>query len=171
MVFVTVHLRQHDVHEHEIDASASLCNFPIASLPVSAERLPPFCSVPACLSWRRCCAHRRPRSAPSCRRRMASGSCKRCNISRLSSGNARTSRDGARARSDRRGVPGLRTSLTIVVCAMRLSLSSSSCERSFGGVNDDRQMRVLAADLVDQLEARHVRQHQVEHHAIELFLT
>ena len=34
-------------------------------------------------------------------------------------------------------------------------------------VNDDRQVLIFPADLVDQLEAGHVGQHQIEDHAIE----
>ena len=122
-------------------------------------------------SARRCCACRRRRSAPSCRRARAS-----------TRGDARTSmRAAPRAgwppiavQEQRRLVEQpLRRAAMLQDHGLREPLPADRAPPSqltSLRVDDDRQMLAalrLADDPFDQLEAAHVRQIEIEHHAVE----
>ena len=143
----------------------------MASLPVLRVQHLHLVALQHGWSGRRCCARRRPRSAPSCPASSGVGLVELLQHLPLlrPAGCAATRCRNSAVSSSRRS--GERTSLTMIVsasrCSSRLLLRARGpcrCRPRSGSV---AQLRLLL-DLLDQLEAGHVGQAQVEHHAVEV---
>ena len=137
---VAVHLRHHDVHQHDVDVRACLRAARSPSLPVLGGRAPASRAARARWSSRRCCGCRRRRSAPCLPGEHASRSWS-CSSDRAAS--ARAARDSARWRNSAvssSSRSGERTSLTMIVCASCVERRASSVGVEVARrVDDDRQ--------------------------------
>ena len=155
---VAVHLRHHDVHQHEVDVGVLLAAASRPSRPFSAKTT----SIPwarARSSARTCCARRRRRSAPSCRRTPR----RRCAAARASSASRPGSLASTRCRNSAvssSSRSGERTSLTMIVSAKLLEPRLLAAGQLLAGVDDDRQVAeaLRRLDLLEQLEAAAVRE-------------
>ena len=118
-------------------------------------------------SARRCCARRRRPPAPSCPTRSSSERCSRSSICCFSGGRSATTRwrNSAVSSSSRSGDS---TPLTTTLRASVCSRASSSGDSSLPVKTTTGRSRSVGSSrmLLEHLEARHVRQPQVEHHAV-----
>ena len=134
-----VHLRHHDVHQHDVDVRLALQRSRSRRGRCRPRRSP--CRAPPAPSTaRRCCACRRRRSAPSCPAsdlgRAGAGRPARW---RCSSGSLRDVAVQERAPPGRAGAPSECTSRTPGDASRAAASASSSSSRPARAVDDDRQ--------------------------------
>ena len=114
------------------------------------------------------CARRRRPAAPSCRRRRPRRGWppRACAAARPASTTAARCRNSAVSSSSRSGE---RTSLTTIVFGVLAQPRLLAAREVLARVDDHRDVReaLVGADLLEQLEAAHLRQLEVEHDAVD----
>ena len=166
---VAVHLRHHDVHQHDRDVGRRLEH--LDRLAAGARR-----SAPPCRAARaRCVSAKMLRTSSSTTStlladagRRRSGAAARASAASRRGRSATTRcRKSAVSSSSRSGDS---TPLTTTLARQRVQPRVLLGGQLLAGEDDDRQVaqrRRRRCMLLEQLEAGHVRQPQVEHHAVE----
>ena len=166
---VAVHLRHHDVHQHDVDVGRPLQDLDAVAAR-SRRTAPSSRGARARWSARRCCARRRRRSSTFLPASTGSGLAQLRAASAASARAGSPRRGGGTAPSRRAAARASCTSLTMIVSASRCELGLLLGRQLLAGVDDDRQVaRARGSSRIVSISSKPLMsgRPQVEHHAVE----